>query len=33
MARGAIAKQNVVRKIMEAFGADYVGENASKSCY
>lgn len=30
MARGAIAKQNVVRKIMEAFSADYVGENASK---
>ena len=26
MAKGAIAKENVIKKITEAFGADYLGE-------
>lgn len=30
MARGAIAKQNIVAKIKEIFEKDYVGENANK---
>ena len=29
-ARGAIAKANVIEKIKEAFGADYIGEYSSK---
>jgi hypothetical protein len=29
-AKGTIAKQNVVNKLKEAFGADYIGENANK---
>ena len=30
MARGAIAKDNVVKKLKEAFGADYIGEYDKK---
>ena len=30
MARGTLAKQEVVKKLMEAFGSDYIGESASK---
>lgn len=30
MAKGTIAKQTVVAKIKEVFGADYIGENANK---
>ena len=30
MAKGTIAKQTVVTKIKEIFGADYIGENANK---
>ena len=30
MAKGAIAKQEVVKKLMEAFGEDYIGESANK---
>lgn len=30
MARGTIAKQQVIDKIKQAFGADYIGENANK---
>ena len=30
MARGAIGKQNVVNKIKQAFGADYIGEYDKK---
>ena len=30
MAKGTIAKQNVIAKLKEAFGSDYIGENASK---
>ena len=26
MAKGTIAKENVTRKIIEAFGKDYIGE-------
>ena len=29
-AKGTIAKQTVVAKIKEVFGADYIGENANK---
>ena len=30
MARGAIGKQNVINKIKEAFGADFIGEYDKK---
>jgi hypothetical protein len=30
MARGAIAKQNVVEKLKQAFGIDYIGESGGK---
>lgn len=30
MARGSIAKENVVAKIQEAFGADWIGEENKK---
>ena len=30
MAKGAIAKQNVVAKLKEVFKDDYIGENANK---
>ena len=30
MAKGAIAKQEVVKILMEAFGEDYIGESANK---
>lgn len=30
MAKGTIAKQNVVAKLKEVFGDDYIGENANK---
>ena len=30
MAKGAVAKQNVVAKLKEVFGENYIGENANK---
>ncbi len=30
MAKGAIAKENVVKKIVEAFGEDFIGEQDKK---
>lgn len=30
MAKGTLAKQEVINKIKEVFGADYIGESASK---
>lgn len=30
MAKGAIAKQEVIQKIIEVFGKDYIGENSNK---
>ena len=30
MAKGAIGKQNVINKIQQAFGADYIGEYDKK---
>jgi hypothetical protein len=30
MAKGAVAKQNVVTKLKEVFGENYIGENANK---
>lgn len=30
MAKGSIAKENVVKKLKEIFGNDYIGENANK---
>ena len=31
MAKGAIGKQNVIKKIAEAFGKDFIGEHDKKS--
>ena len=30
MAKGAIGKQNVIQKIAEAFGKDFIGEHDKK---
>lgn len=30
MARGNIAKQNIIKKLQEVFGDDYIGENNNK---
>ena len=30
MAKGSVAKQNVIQKVAEAFGSDYIGESGGK---